>query len=466
MKKKLINTKIALAMQENLESFTDQEGHTLWTQLTSFLSEEFPEERITMNRIRSIRRSYLNGTYDNTIKKIERAEPPKISAVPPSERKVQTTMKRAGSTAEGNIMISSAINPVDLDEAEIVRLFKLDTKKWECVSFTTKAWQTAMRDKDKNPIQPTNWSVSAKFKLRHDLKFDKEDLQWLFDTAREASDHVRGKVRKNIPLALTSNNVYIPSIYDLHLGKLSWAGETGENFDLKVGYNRALRVFKSLTDRALAGEGFDSTILVIGNDFFQYDNDKLETNGGTPQDTDTRPMKLFKKGVDLLRDMINYVAEIAPVDVIWVPGNHDQMMSFYAFETLRGYYDKDPNVTIDQDMKRRHYRLIGRNLIGFTHGDKVKDLAGVMQHEAKAMWGKSDYAEWNLGHLHREIVKEDKGVVLRTQNSLSGTDAWHYSKGFIGSRIAAQASIFKRSHIGPYTILYEAVDITTEPDQK
>lgn len=201
------------------------------------------------------------------------------------------------------------------------------------------------------------------------------------------------------------------------------------------------------------------------NDFFQYDNDKMETNAGTPQDTDTRPQKLFTKGVDLLRDMINYLSRFAHVDVMWVPGNHDKMISFYAFEALRGYYEEDPNVTIDKDMKRRHYRLVGRNLLGFTHGDKVKDLAGIMQHEAKALWGKADYAEWETGHLHHERVKEDRGVVYRTLNSLSGTDNWHFEKGYIGARVSALGLLFRRDHIGPYSILYHTVDIKDEAEQ-
>src|SRR5690606_23785929 len=63
------------------------------------------------------------------------------------------------------------------------------------------------------------------------------------------------------------NNLLEISLFDLHFGKLGWAGEVGENFDTKIAYARFIDAINNLLQRA---QGFQvSKILFpIGNDFF------------------------------------------------------------------------------------------------------------------------------------------------------------------------------------------------------
>lgn len=266
MKKKAINSRIAKVIASNINRFIDDYDRITWAPMLELVKEEFPNESLTFNRVRAIYRSYLRGTYDKMLKKELRVgkEIPETSESK-KDKPIQTKMKREGKEASGTITISSTINPVDLKETEIIKMFDLNPNKWECVSFTTKAWQTSMRDKDREYMQPTNWSVSAKFRIRADFTFEKNDLRdWFYKSAKEAAKKARANIPRNKVAKPNSNSVFIPAIYDLHLGKLSWAGETGENFDLKIGYKRAMRALTSLTDRALEGDGFDEVILVVG----------------------------------------------------------------------------------------------------------------------------------------------------------------------------------------------------------
>ncbi len=463
MNKKQFNASVAKILSENIHKFKDGNDRVAWSDLVGFVRQQAPRYvGLSYNRIRGIYRAYERGTYDYALNG-EHKQDIEI------EVNDKPTFERTGNNARGNMKVPSDINPMDLDLEHIVKIFKLDTSIWECTGFQTKAWNPTIKDKDsvKGYKQPTSWSVSAKFSRRKDYKPSSADLKHIFKEAREMAIRQRRHVKKisQTKKNAESNNVFVPLIYDLHLGKLSWAGETGENYDLKIAYDRALSTFKQLIDRALH-EGFDKVILQVGNDFFQYDDDKSQTNHGTRVDSDVRWQKLFQRGVMLYREMIEYAAQFAVVDVIWTPGNHDTTMSFFAFEALRGYYSTDPNVHIDNDIKRRSYRLEGFNLLGFAHGDKVKKIEELVQLEARSFWGQARYVEILIGHWHREQVKEDRGITIRVGSSLSGTDSWHYEKGFVGSRIAAQGIIYKRDHIGPYTIYHQAVDLENEPGQE
>ena len=43
------------------------------------------------------------------------------------------------------------------------------------------------------------------------------------------------------------------------------------------------------------------------------------------------------------------------------------------------------------------------------------------------------YAEVHAGHWHSQTTAEKNGMVLRYLPSITGTDEWHYNKGFVGA---------------------------------
>ena len=457
-KKNLLTIQIGEWLSKCVESFLRPNGTMRWTEALEAAELEFGEENVTLGRLRHVYQSVVQGNswYKGKATIEDKTTPGEIH------------FKRDGDNGSGTIVIPSQVNPMDLKLDDIVKIFKLDVTIWECTGFGVKAWQTAMKTKSpgKDFVQPTNWSIAAKFKRRLKLFITKELFKDVFEQAKTERILERVPIKRRKGFAKNSNNVFVPAMYDVHLGKLSWNGETGENYDIKIAEARYKKIFVDLLDRAIL-EGFDKTIFICGQDFFHVDNDKNQTNAGTVLDADVRYQKLLRKGIDLQRWAIMKAAEYAFVDVIYVPGNHDKTMSFASFEALRGYFHYDNNVVIDEDVKTRTYREEGKNLLAFAHGDEEgKRLFTLMQHEARQAWGRTKYAEWILGHLHREIVKEDQGVTTRTMNSLTGTDAWHYKKGFTGSRIAAQGLIYNRNHIGPRTIFYSAIDLEEEELQK
>ena len=137
---------------------------------------------------------------------------------------------------------------------------------------------------------------------------------------------------------------------------------------------------------------------------------------------------------------------LAPVKVLWIPGNHDTVLSYAATVGLAQRYTETEDVTVDLSPQPRKYVRYGLNLIGFAHGvEEGKRLEGLLQLEAAQDWGKTIWREMHLGHLHTEKTVEKNGIEFRRISSITAPDAWHNENGFIGSTRRAQAFIWDKN---------------------
>ncbi len=242
------------------------------------------------------------------------------------------------------------------------------------------------------------------------------------------------------------------NIFDLHIGKLCWAGETGENYDVKIAARRFLQALQQLLKRAESFH-YERILFPIGNDFFNVDTMLNTTTEGTPQDEDVRWQKTFKLGVELLVKGIDLMREHAPVDIVIIPGNHDFTRSFYLGESLSAWYRNDEGITVDTHASPRKYYKYGEVLLGLTHGNNEKEAAlpQIMAVENRKQWAESTFHEWHLGHFHKkktvkyQVLDENLGVTVRYLSSLTGKDAWHHKKGYVGTNKAAEAFLWNYS---------------------
>ncbi|MFW6272693.1 MAG: hypothetical protein ACOC2U_02800, partial [bacterium] len=240
------------------------------------------------------------------------------------------------------------------------------------------------------------------------------------------------------------------NIADLHLGKLAWAGETGENYDIKIAVKRFRKTLQDLVTKATVF-GFNRILFTVGNDFFNSDNLFNETTYGTKQDEDLRWQKTYKIGRELLVEGIDYLRSFSPVDVVIIPGNHDFQRMFYIGDSLELWYSKCNEVTVNNQAIPRKYYSYGNLLLCLTHGkdEKEGNLPLLMAQESPPeLWAKAKFKEIHLGHLHhkKEIkyqsTKEYNGIVVRYMRSLCGTEEWHFRKGFTQNIKGAEAFIW------------------------
>ena len=235
-------------------------------------------------------------------------------------------------------------------------------------------------------------------------------------------------------------------IMDFHLGKLAWGDETGQDdYDLKIAEKLWKDTVTDILSKVSVLGDPEYILFPVGQDFFHFDTPRVTTTAGTQLDSDTRWQKMFTKGVELLVWAVEQCHALAPVKVMWVPGNHDQMLSYAAVVGLSQRYAHTESIDVDLCPTPRKYHLYGDNLIGFAHGENEgKRLEGLMQIEASEMWGKSIFREFHMGHLHTESSVTKNGIVFRRISAITATDAWHSEKGFIGSVRQAQAFVWDR----------------------
>lgn len=320
----------------------------------------------------------------------------------------------------------------------------IDTDVWEVERYIVNKWEVGSQIDGQIVVEPL-------FQIKAWLKKNKEVFQ-LKNLRHEIVKEVKEFSPNYDPInykKIDKGQLLEINIFDLHFGKLCWGLETGDNYDTKIARKRYL---EAITDIISKSKCYDIKRIVfpIGNDFFNSDNLNNQTTAGTPQDEDVRWQKTFKEGRKLLIDGIDLLTKIAPVDVIIVQGNHDWERSFYVGDVLECWYDKNDNVSVNNDPTPRKYYKFGKCLIGYTHGnnEKIADLPLIVASEKPDLWAQTKYREIHIGHLHhkREIkfmsTQEVKGIVLRYMRSLSGTDAWHNLKGYKGAVQACEAFIW------------------------
>jgi len=249
--------------------------------------------------------------------------------------------------------------------------------------------------------------------------------------------------------AVKNGMLYEVEMPDLHLGLLAWAEESGKDADLKLTVTAANEAIDMLL-----GYGRDMPIsrvlMPVGNDFFNVNDKTEETIHGTRQQEDGRWQKTFRKGEQLMVGIIDRCSSIAPVDVLVIPGNHDEERMFYLGEYLAAWYLNNPNVKVDNRAIKRKYYAFGKTLIGLTHGyyEKPEQLASLMAGEVPDLWAASKYREWHLGDKHhkKDMIEKteelDNGVVIRILRSLAAPSAWSFDKGFVGAARQAEGFLW------------------------
>ena len=358
------------------------------------------------------------------------------------------TLDSSGDSGQVITSVDYEIKTVDdaLDRADVDRAI------WEVERFTVNSWQVAMRmgSGDSEGVhKSTLWQV--KVWLRRKVKRNISD----------AADGLIERMRKHSPAyravkykATRDRHLLEVDLFDSHFGKLAWAPETGDTYDLGI----AERVYQTAVADILSRVQhcpIERILYPIGQDFFHVNSPSNVTANGTPQDTDGRLAKIFESGCAAVINAIDHCLAIAPVEVLFVPGNHDRDISWHLCKFLEAWYRRTKNVTIDtRPISRKFYRY-GVNLIGFTHGDEERHdaLPAIMATSVPDLWAATKFREWHTGHFHkrkevRYVAADSHGeTVVRTLRSLSGTDSWHYRKGYIGLR-AAEAFLYSRE-LGP-----------------
>jgi len=390
-----------------------------------------------------------NGTLRRVVELVKAGKPVerdvKLTQAEPTESR-----EFAGNTAELSTL-KYGIRTLD----QLLAYMQVDLTVWEVERHVINKWEVGGKPGDKNNLvanTDTGFAVEPLFQVKAWLRRKVEEVRAknLFADMLAEFKKQAPTVKQSIrPKASGAPCLFEVDIFDPHFGKLCWGKESGRDYDLKIAAVEYGRAVEGLIARA-AGHRIERILYPIGNDFFHTDQGNA-TTAGTEQDCDGRWQKSFVAGRVAVLQSIMRLREIAPVDILMIPGNHDTQKVFYLGEVLSGYLSKTSGVAVNNSPNLRKYYRYGANLIGLTHGNNEKhsDLPLIMATETGADWSATKFREFHIGHHHKLKTisflpsQEYNSIRVRTLSSLTPPDAWHKKMGYEGLR-AANAFIWDK----------------------
>lgn len=344
----------------------------------------------------------------------------------------------------------------------------VDRKKWKVVSYKISGWDVSSkwRDQDlewdgkglmsghakrKNEwLKVRNYSISVKLAPNDDApviegyeNFIKNLPKFPYVNKIPKVKHKTGHALEVAPL-------------DAHFGKLAWEIETGyRNYDLNI----ASEDYEYSIDDILSWANYfkpEKIYYIVGQDLFHIDNIQGRTTKGEHDlDVDGRMPKIYEKVYEIITKSVYKCRAMAPVEIIWIPGNHDFLASMFLTYHLHEHFKDDKYVCTDiwtkDGKKSRKARLWGNLLIGWTHEIKTTAQVKWVNELAQAfpkLWGQSTFREWHYGHFHNKQTTKlsseftSGGVTLRQLTALSPPDRWHYDNVFTDSIPGGEAYIW------------------------
>lgn len=338
-------------------------------------------------------------------------------------------------------------------EADVLRELNADAAEWAVPRWVAKEWEGYAKVKDRDGserIQVVKLSgFTATLTRRTDVVHTKHFLERLYSEYRKKGPAV-AKFKSN-PIKKTGN-LTILSVFDHHFGLQAWGHETGwPSYDL----DSATEKWWEAVDRAAQRASIftpEKIVLVLGGDLLHVDSRRNMTTAGTIQDVDSRYIKVYKHVRTTVADTATRLAaNIAPVQVLCIPGNHDADSTLTMADALGCIFDGHKSVSIEQSPRSRKVIEWGINGLMVAHGDnassqtKLKQLANVFAAEFPDVWGRTRVREVLTGHLHTEEVHDYHGCVVRRFPSLSPPSAWASGNHYVGSIRGAYGSTFHKT---------------------
>lgn len=258
----------------------------------------------------------------------------------------------------------------------------------------------------------------------------------------------------------SDGHLLIIDIADLHINKYAEAYLTGADYNSKIAVERALEGTKGLIKKA-SGFDIEKVVFIIGNDVLNTDNLFNQTTKGTHQDTDVNWFTAFNIAKDCYIKCIELCMQVANVDVIHCPSNHDFMSGCFLAQTIQAWFRLSKNINFDITPKYRKYYQYGcttllqpgGNMIEFEHGDKGK-MAGLpltMAQEEPQMWANTKFRYGYLHHIHHQDKtqfksgKDFQGANITYLRSPSSPDLWHSDSQF-KNLVAGEAFVHSKDN--------------------
>jgi hypothetical protein len=333
---------------------------------------------------------------------------------------------------------------------QALEMAKVDIEKWKISKVVTNSWQTTLNIKSATGSyekQVTNHQIKVIVAPKIPNPFVESLKGLIADIPKWKSPE---RLVRRVPCGDFALEV---ANFDAHMGKYAWNKETGMgDYDVKIGSETILNATVKNLNYA-SSFPISRVFYVLGQDLLHVENVMGQTPmGGNKLDVDCRLPKIYQVTKETVLKSIRLCLEVAPVTVIWIPGNHDYHISYYLADVVKEHFRLDKNVLVDEGEERRKAFLWGNLMVGFTHDASTRQgsMVNTLPQFWPEMWAQSKYREWHVGHKHKKEetkyspTKTVGGVIIRQIPALSPIDFWHYENNFVDAVPAGEAMVWSK----------------------
>lgn len=335
-------------------------------------------------------------------------------------------------------------------------------------------WLSAAVTPDHLSMVKTTVQYGADGEVQREWKRLLPNAEAMTDFVDSLCRRVEGKAKiAKAPIIKTHREDVLSELccFDAHIGMYAEAGETnGRNYDSTIAVNR----IHNTADALLARMNNPSHIVVtFGGDMLHSDTRSNKTEmSGNVLDVDSRYHMVVEKAVTACYDVVQMASEVAEkVTVVILEGNHSWHSEVWLSQVLKHAYSQCPRIEVIMQRSARKHLVWGKNLLVWTHGDSVamNKWQGIISTEFAQLWGQTQFRHLKMGHIHHKNARQAKSIVTSDGNggwvenhgllveylpALTETDAWHASRGFIGSQQAMSGFEYHKE-FGLITRFYE-----------
>lgn len=345
-----------------------------------------------------------------------------------------------GSTPQTDLEYELGVSEEDAVK-ENVQTFKRRVYK----QTQKRIWQEVQRDADK-------W-VHFQDNSLHPLK------DWIMENGPKYRPPKYKPTKKASPLAA------VVGLSDLHFLKLAFDHLGNQTYNKEICEKLLYEANNSLITQMLKIGKPEVIYVPVGTDNLHVDNGNYTTTRGTPQHAQSdigiweRDSRHYMR---LMLDAVEMYAQIAPVVLVPMVGNHDDNVSHMLHSFFMLWFEDRKDVTVVDNTDPVVFQQYGKNAIGFTHGDGMsltkqkRDAHKTFLYYARRQGikdGQIIHRALFTGHLHFDSY-EDLGEIKHfIIPSLSAADSWHKKSGYVGSKEEASLYLFDKED-GRKVVLY------------
>lgn len=335
-------------------------------------------------------------------------------------------------------------------EKELIEMANINMFYWEKAGLVVNSWDVTT----KHGTRYTNYQTKLTLKPKPVTVLSLE----------KALKNFKKWLKRYKPETVNINPRYVRernyagemAIFDAHIGKFAWYKETMQgNWDLEIACKTFIDNVRELLEFLVPFQ-LSKIFFPIGNDIMHAENiQPLTPKGRHVLDVDGRLPKTIEYTKRTMFQAIDMILQVAPLEVIWVPGNHDPNASHWLCHILEAWYHTNKHVTVDLSPEIHKARIWGDLLVGYTHaaayaGQQNRVINMLPQFWPKE-WGQSQFREWHTGHKHRKVTTKTApvltlgGCVIRQFPTLSPIDFWHLESAFVDAIPASQALLWDKT---------------------